>query len=204
MIVLIDYKMGNLKSVFNAFLSLGEQVKISSKPEDIVNADKVILPGVGAFGDAVLELENRSLVAPIKEFISAGKPFLGICLGLQLLFEGSDEAEGVNGLGVIPGRIKKFDFTSLAENEKIPHMGWNSVQIKKLNCPFLTGIKNDEYFYFVHSYYADYDCKAMAAITKYGYDFASIVWKENVFATQFHPEKSQDIGLRILRNFVEY
>lgn len=204
MIALVDYGMGNLKSVFNAFEALGEKVRVTSNPEVIQSASKVILPGVGAFGDAMGELEKRNLVSVIKETIKKNKPFLGVCLGLQLLFEKSNESEGISGLSIFPGTIKRFHFNAPLQSLKIPHMGWNIVTIKRSECPLIQGVPHNAYFYFVHSFYADTDNEEInLAATQYGgVTFSSMVWKDSVFATQFHPEKSQDVGLKILNNFV--
>jgi glutamine amidotransferase len=201
-IVLIDYGMGNLRSVQKAFELKGARPKISSDPTDVERAEKIVLPGVGAFDHALRELENRKLIPALKGKIKSGAPFLGLCLGLQLLFESSEEsADGkkTQGLGIIPGAVRRFrgDF-------KIPHMGWNTVEFKKKDCPLFKKIPNGEYFYFVHSYYAvPKDSAWSASTTRYGVNFCSSVWKDNVFATQFHPEKSQSIGLRMIENFVK-
>jgi glutamine amidotransferase len=202
MIVIIDYGMGNLKSVFNAFCALGATVSVSSDPSLILNADRIVLPGVGAFGDAMAELKSRNLTSVIDEVIARKKPFLGICLGLQLLYASSEENYGIAGLNILDGSVKKFLFSS-GEKRKVPHMGWNSVAIKNEKCPLLKGVAQNAFFYFVHSYYAELDSRYTLASTEYGIDFSSIVWKDNVFATQFHPEKSQDAGLTVLKNFME-
>lgn len=198
MIAIIDYDAGNLKSVEKALISLGEEVIVSRNSEEILAADKVILPGVGAFGDAMEKLHRFGLVETIKEVVRRKTPFLGICLGLQLLFEESDEAKGVKGLGILPGRILKIPET---EGYKIPHMGWNSLEIKEGSRLF-QGINNGAYVYFVHSYYLKAEEESIvAASTEYCTHIHASVESGNVFACQFHPEKSSDVGLRILKNF---
>jgi glutamine amidotransferase len=214
MIVVIDYGMGNLRSVSKALESLGASVRISSGPRDVEQADKLILPGVGAFGAAMEELTRRRLVDPIKAAIDAGKPYLGICLGLQLLFDSSEENEGVDGLRVLRGTVKRFAFESTLDPPpstlKIPHMGWNEVRRQETgdrrqgSCPLLEDVPDGGYFYFVHSYYGVPEDESVVALeTEYGERFASMVWKSQLFATQFHPEKSQSLGLKLLRNFVD-
>ena len=200
MITIIDYGMGNLRSVSKAIEFLGGKFCITSRPEDIQQSEKIILPGVGAFGDAARELDTQRLSDPIRAFVKAGKPFLGICLGLQLLFESSEESPGVTGLGLLQGRVRMFD----PGHAKIPHMGWNELQIKK-SCGVLKDIPDNSHFYFVHSYYAD--CSNQddsAGIVEYGgQSFPAVVARDNIYATQFHPEKSQKYGLQILRNFIK-
>jgi glutamine amidotransferase len=198
MIAIIDYDAGNLKSVEKALLSLGEEAVITRDAQTILNADKAILPGVGAFGDAMQNLQNFALVDVIKDFIASGKPFLGICLGLQLLFERSDESDGVKGLGILPGEILRIPDK---EGLKIPHMGWNSLEIKD-GAKLFHGIEQGAYVYFVHSYYLKAaDPSIVAATTEYSTLIHASVEKDNVFACQFHPEKSSEIGLQILKNF---
>lgn len=198
MIGIIDYDAGNLKSVEKALISLGEEVIVSRNSEEILAADKVILPGVGAFGDAMEKLHRFGLAETIEEVVRRKTPFLGICLGLQLLFEESDEAKGVKGLGILPGRILKIPET---EGYKIPHMGWNSLEIKEGSRLF-RGIRNGAYVYFVHSYYLKAEEESIvAASTEYCTHIHASVESGNVFACQFHPEKSSDVGLRILKNF---
>ncbi len=201
MITVIDYGMGNLRSVSKAIERLGAEVCVSSSSRDIQKTDKLILPGVGAFKDAMLELQKRELIDPIMAHIHANKPFLGICLGLQLLFEDSEENPGVKGLGVIPGHVRRFQSTDV----KIPHMGWNQVSLDE-NHKLLQGVANNSYFYFVHSYYAFLENeKLIAGTCTYGNDrVTAMVSQGNVFATQFHPEKSQEMGLQILQNFTEW
>lgn len=198
MITIIDYGMGNLRSVSKAIEHLGGKVRVSSKPEDIGSSDKVILPGVGAFGKAMDELNSKQLIDPIRSFVNEDKPFLGICLGLQLLFEKSEESPGVRGLGLLKGSVERFKTREL----KIPHMGWNTVTTK--DSVFLKEVPQDSFFYFVHTYYANpNDSSCTLGSCSYGDEtFAAIVGKNNLFATQFHPEKSQEIGLQILRNFI--
>ncbi len=200
MIAIIDYDAGNLKSVEKALVKLGQDVIVSRNPRDILKADKVILPGVGAFGDAMHNLEKYNLVDTIKEVVENNTPFLGICLGLQLLFESSEETPGVKGLGILKGKILKIP---PKDDLKIPHMGWNSIEIKD-NAKLFKEINNGAYVYFVHSYYlkaADEDI--VAAKTDYCTQIHASVESGNVFACQFHPEKSSDVGLKILKNFAD-
>ena len=199
MIAIIDYDGGNLKSVEKALKFLGEEAVITRQKEEILNADKVILPGVGAFGDAMHNLNQFGLVDVIKEVVDLGKPFLGICLGLQLLFERSEESPGVEGLGILKGEILRIpDCPGL----KIPHMGWNSLKIKP-EAKLFKGLE-DPYVYFVHSYYLKAaDESIVAATTEYSTIIHAPVQSGNVFACQFHPEKSSRVGLQILRNFAE-
>ena len=200
MIAIIDYDAGNLKSVEKALISLGEEVVVSRDSSEIMQADKVILPGVGSFGDAMNNLDRFGLVDTIKNVTAKGTPFLGICLGLQLLFKESEETPGAEGLDILPGRILKIP---AKEGYKIPHMGWNSLDIRE-GAKLFKGIKNDPYVYFVHSYYLKADDEAIvAASTEYTTHIHASVERDNVFACQFHPEKSSDVGLQILRNFVE-
>lgn len=199
MITVIDYGMGNLRSVSKALEHFGAEVTVSGDPQVIQKADKVVLPGVGAFGDAMHELETRGLIAPVQTAAKT-KPFLGICLGLQLLFDSSEESPNVRGLGILPGDVRRFRSADI----KIPHMGWNQVAIKKEH-PLFKNMPDQSFFYFVHSFYAVPAKKELVAgETEYGKEtFASIVADKNIFATQFHPEKSQKAGLTILKNFVE-
>ncbi len=203
MIVIVDYGMGNLRSVQKAFEKNGAKAKVSSSKKDIARAGKIVLPGVGAFTAAVRELEKRDLVDTLKQKIQSGTPYLGLCLGLQLLFEESEENEGKKkalGLGIIRGRVKRF-----RGKLKIPHMGWNTLHITKKNCPLFKGIRNEDYFYFVHSYYGvPNEPSWNASLTRYGVDFCSGIWKDNIFATQFHPEKSQEAGLKMIKNFIAF
>lgn len=197
MIAIIDYDAGNLKSVEKALLFLGEEVKITSDAEEILSADKIILPGVGAFGDAMEKLNTRGLSEVIREAVKRKIPLLGICLGLQLLFEASEESPGVDGLSVLKGKIKRIPDK---EGFKVPHIGWNSLKINPESKLF-AGIPEDSYVYFVHSYYLAAEEPIVAATTDYVVDIHAAVEKEHVFACQFHPEKSGDIGLRLLKNF---
>jgi glutamine amidotransferase len=198
MIAIIDYGAGNLQSVKKAFDFIGAESVITNDPQVILSADKILLPGVGSFGDAMDSMQKNGLVETVKECALSGKPFLGICLGLQLLFEESEESPGVKGLGIFKGKIKKF---SSDMGLKIPHIGWNSLEIKQKDTLF-KDIPENAYVYFVHSYYLHAeDENDIATVTNYGIDFHSAVGKNNIFATQFHPEKSGDVGLQILRNF---
>ena len=198
MIVIVDYGMGNLRSVQKGFERVGYSPVISRDPDAVARADKVVLPGVGAFRDAMAELRRCELIEPLVEAISVGKPFLGICLGLQLLFDVSDEGEPCAGLGVMAGKVLRFD---LPKEYKVPHMGWNQALIRR-QAPLLEGIEDGAYFYFVHSYYVAPDDHDLVAVeTDYGGPFCAMVWRDNLFATQFHPEKSQATGTKILENF---
>ena len=200
MVAIIDYDAGNIKSVEKAVLHLGEEVIITRDREQILNSDKVILPGVGAFGDAMEKLRSYGLDKVIYEVVERKIPFLGICLGLQLLFEKSDETPGVKGLGILPGEILRIPDK---EGIKIPHMGWNSVKIKE-NARIFKDVPQDSYVYFVHSYYLKAGREEdVAATTEYSTLIHAAVEHDNVFACQFHPEKSSEIGLKILKNFVE-
>ncbi len=199
MIAIIEYDAGNIKSVEKALQYLGEEAVITRDREEILNSDKVILPGVGAFGDAMEKLHQYRLVDTIQEVVDRRIPFLGICLGLQLMFESSDEAPGVEGLGLLPGKIlripKKGDM-------KIPHMGWNDIKIKE-GAKLFAGLEDHPYVYFVHSYYLQADDPSIvAATTEYGVTIHASVEKDNIFACQFHPEKSSTVGLQILKNFI--
>ncbi len=200
MISIIDYGMGNLRSVQKAFEKVGHQAIITADPAQVAAADKVVLPGVGAFEDAAAELRRLGLVEPVLEAIDSGRPFLGICLGLQLLFDVSYENGRHEGLGVIPGEVVRFD---LPKEFAVPHMGWNQLNIRR-RPPILEGVAEGAFVYFVHSYYvAPADAEVIATETDYGIPFCSMIWRDNVFATQFHPEKSQAEGLKILKNFAE-
>jgi len=200
MIAIVDYGMGNLKSVKKAFESLGFSTNVTRSAEEILNSEGLVLPGVGAFGDCMRNLEEYNLARPIKSFIEKGKPFLGICLGLQLLFEESEESPGVTGFGILRGRVIRFRRTD-AEKLKIPHMGWNQVKNQK-ELPILKGIPSGSWFYFVHSYFPEPEDKGIGVLkTTYGIEFTAAVEKENIFACQFHPEKSSTLGLKILHNF---
>lgn len=200
MLAIVDYQMGNLRSVQKAFEHVGHSAEITSDPRRLAQASKVVLPGVGAFCDAIGELRRRDLVDPLRDAIAAGKPFLGICLGLQLLFDVSYEDGQHEGLGILPGRVVRFE---LPPEYKVPHMGWNSVR-RRQPAPVLDGIPEGSHFYFVHSYFVVPDDPAAVALeADYHRPFCAMIWRENVYATQYHPEKSQAVGLRLLRNFAE-
>ena len=201
MIAIIDYGMGNLRSVSKALEYLGASYKLCSQGKDLARATKVILPGVGAFGDAMKELRSRGFIGPIGELVARKTKLMGVCLGLQLLFEKSEESPRAKGLGVFKGTVQKFH----SRGVKIPHMGWNDLKVLQKH-PVLEGILSGEYFYFVHSLYGKPAAKNLTlASCKYGReDFSAVIGNEHVFATQFHPEKSQDAGLRILKNFIEW
>ena len=199
MIAIIDYDAGNIRSVEKALSYLGEKTVVSRNPETLKNADKVILPGVGSFGQAMENLHRYELVPVIQDMIKEGKPFLGICLGLQLLFESSDETPGVEGLGILKGKILRIPPST---GLKIPHMGWNSLKIRP-EAKLFRGIEDGSYVYFVHSYYLKAEDESIvAASTEYGTVIHASVERENVFACQFHPEKSGEVGLAILKNFI--
>lgn len=200
MIAIIDYQMGNLRSVQKGFEKVGHQAVITSDPAELAKAEKIVLPGVGAFADAIAELRRRELVEPIRQAVDSGKPFLGICLGLQLLFDVGYEDGQHEGLGILPGEVVRF---KLPSQYKVPHMGWNQAIIRR-RAPILEGIKDGTHFYFVHSYYVvPKDPEIIAIETEYHRPFCSMVWRDNLYATQFHPEKSQADGLRVLKNFAE-
>jgi glutamine amidotransferase len=199
MIAIIDYGMGNLYSVEKAFAHLGAEVCVTSDPQVVVAADKVVLPGVGAFGDCMHNLVAAGLAEPIKQVIAAGTSFLGICVGLQLLFEGSEEDPGVEGLSIFPGLVRKIEAPGL----KIPHMGWNSLELA-VESPLFNGLPPVPYVYFVHSYHGvPEDNKVITAVTTYGQQLTAAIGQGNVYAVQFHPEKSGTVGLKILQNFKE-
>jgi glutamine amidotransferase len=209
LIAIVDYGMGNLRSVWKAFRYLGAEVKLTQSPGDIREAGGIVLPGVGAFRDCMANLDRLGLLDPILGAVRAGKPYLGICLGLQVLFEESEEFGKSHGLGLLQGRVVRFPSDMPAQGQgprqflTVPHIGWNSVRLLK-RAPHLDGIPEKAHFYFVHSYFGvPADTSIVATTTHYGMDFASSIWKENIFACQFHPEKSQAWGLRILRNFLE-
>ncbi len=198
MIVIVDYGMGNLLSVAKAFAHLGHSAQVSSDPEVVGNADKVVLPGVGAFGACMENLRAAGLVEPIKQQVASGRPFLGICLGLQVLFDRSLERGEHAGLGILPGEVVRFAETP---GLRIPHMGWNEIVLKR-PAPHLAGIPDGTRMYFVHSYFPVPENGAdVAIVTQHGREFCSAVWQDNVFASQFHPEKSGQLGLRLLDNF---
>ena len=205
MIAVIDYGMGNLRSVQKSLEFVGAKVIVTHDPDLILNANSVVLPGVGAFKDCMANLKKLKLVDPIRKFIDGGKPFLGICLGLQVLFEESEEYGPVAGLGILPGKVVKFPGGSSETKNgrpiKIPHMGWNQIKVKK-NVPLFGGMGDAPYFYFVHSYYVvPEDQNMIATVTNYGIEFVSGIQHKNIYAFQFHPEKSQTLGLSILERF---
>lgn len=207
MIVIVDYGMGNLRSVSKALEHLGAKVLVSADPRHVAQAEKLVLPGVGAFDAAMRELIARRLIDPIAARLADGIPYLGICLGLQLLFESSEEGRA-EGLGIFPGTVRRFPDQP---GVKIPHMGWNQVvrgqrsELRGQNgCPLLKGIPEESFFYFVHSYYADpVDRSVVALESEHGVRFAAMLWRDQLFATQFHPEKSQAVGLQLLKNFID-
>ena len=191
--------MGNLRSVEKALTRVGADVRIVTDRQAVIASDVLVLPGVGAFGDCMKNLEKARLVDAIREFVSSQRPFLGICLGFQALFESSEEAPGVKGLAIFPGTVPRFAVNGL----KVPHMGWNQLRIQQPDCPLLNGVADGSYVYFVHSYYCAPNDRSLASgTTEYGIEFCSMLWAKNVFATQFHPEKSQAVGLKMLENFV--
>jgi glutamine amidotransferase len=200
MIAIVDYGMGNLRSVEKALLKVGADARIVADPKSVDSASGVVLPGVGAFRDCVRNLTDANLTDAIIRSIEKGKPFLGICLGLQVLFSESEEFGVCKGLDVFKGKVVRFPEGEL----KVPHMGWNNARIKR-RPPIFNGIADDSYFYFVHSFYVvPDDSDIIATTTEYGSEFTSMVWKDNIFATQFHPEKSQELGLKILKGFSEF
>ena len=200
MITIVDYQMGNLRSVQKGIERIGGEARISSDPDEIANAEKLILPGVGAFGDAMTEINRRSLADPIRQFVDSGQPFLGICLGLQLLFERGYEHGEHQGLGILKGDVVRFE---LPDTMIVPHMGWNTVTRSDANHnQIVTQIDDGTHFYFVHSYYVrPADEKVVALTCDYGGEFCAAVCRDNLFATQFHPEKSQADGLKLLSAF---
>ena len=202
MIALLDYGSGNLRSVWKALVNVGGDVRIVEHPRELADARAVVLPGVGAFDDCLLALQRQELLAGVRNFIGTGRPFLGICVGYQALFEKSEEFNScAPGLGIFPGKVVRF---SGQGGVKVPQIGWNQLEIVRPDCPLYRGIASGSYVYFVHSYYPQpADDTIVATRTSYGETFASSVWRDHVFATQFHPEKSQQVGLRLLRNFVE-
>ena len=201
-LVVVDYESGNLRSVSRALESCGVTPLVSGDPGELDNADAVVLPGVGSGPAAMTALRQRGLVEPLREYADSGRPFLGICLGLQLLLDWTDEEGGAPCLGIVPGKVKRLPESSGGPGLKIPHMGWNSVAISDSH-PSLCGIDSGSYFYFVHSFYAEPSEQAgVAGMTEYGLPFCSVYARGNVVATQFHPEKSGPVGLRIYRNFV--
>jgi glutamine amidotransferase len=201
MIAIIDYEMGNLRSVQKGFERVGHSATITSDPAVLATAEKIVLPGVGAFRDAIAALRQRKLVEPIRDAINLGKPFLGICLGLQLLFDRSFEDGEYEGLGVIPGEVVRFRVPS---EYKVPHMGWNQLEFRR-RPPIFDGVDDGAHVYFVHSYHVvPKDESVIATETDYARPFCSSIWRDCLFAVQFHPEKSQAAGLRLLKNFAEF
>ena len=200
-VTLIDYGAGNLRSVANALRAIGIEPNVAAAPEDLANTTHLVLPGVGSFGDCMEQLASRRLVGPIREWLAAGKPYLGICLGYQILFGSSEESPGVAGLGLVPGSVRRFVRTP---GLKIPHMGWNSVVPRQPDAGNWAGLGAEPYFYYVHSYFpVPDDPSVIAAETCYGEDkFAAAIELPNLLACQFHPEKSQEAGLRLIRNFL--
>jgi len=201
-IVLLDYGSGNLRSVHKALLKVGATVRIAQTPDQIGDAQAMVLPGVGAFDDCINALRKQKLLEAARKFIKGGCPFLGICVGYQALFEKSEEFNScAAGLGIFKGSVVRF---SEKNGPKIPQIGWNRLEIMKPDCPLFRGVADGSYVYFVHSFYPrPADANIVATRTEYGDVFASAVWRDNVFATQFHPEKSQKVGLQLLKNFVE-
>ncbi len=199
MIALLDYGAGNVRSVQKALTAAGGDVQLVPNPETVAQADAVVLPGVGAFDDCINAMQRQELFEAARAFVSTGKPFLGICVGYQALFEKSEEFNScAAGLGIFEGSVVRFPDAEV----KVPQIGWNEVQFTKPDCPILQGIESGSHFYFVHSYYPQpKDESIVATRTEYGVNFASAVWRDNMFATQFHPEKSQKVGLQLLTNF---
>jgi glutamine amidotransferase len=202
-IALLDYGSGNLRSVHKALLKVGADVSIARSPEEMAGAEAAVLPGVGAFDDCINAMRKQELLEASKRFIAEGKPFLGICVGYQALFERSEEFNScAAGLGVFKGNVVRF---SEGNGLKIPQIAWNQLEDINSNCPLFRGVPNGSYVYFVHSFFPKpQDTTIVATRTTYGEAFASSVWRENVFATQFHPEKSQKVGLQLLKNFVDF
>ena len=202
MTVIVDYQMGNLRSVQKAVEKAGGHADISSDPDVIASARSLILPGVGAFGDAMKELRRRDLISPIRHYVASGRPFLGICLGLQLLFEHSDEGGSHEGLGILAGDVVRVDEPTTKRRLKVPHMGWNTIT-KHGEHPSLADVEDGEHFYFVHSHYVrPTDPEVVAMTCEYGDTFVAAVAKDGLLATQFHPEKSQGVGLKLMKGFL--
>jgi imidazole glycerol-phosphate synthase subunit HisH len=202
MIALIDYGAGNLRSVYKALKYVGTDVRIATRPSEITDAKALVLPGVGAFDDCINALQKQELLSASLEFIKTGRPFLGICVGYQALFEASDEFNScAAGLSLFGGRVVRF---KEADGLKVPQIGWNQLEVRRPECPIFQGIESGAYVYFVHSFYPEpRDSSIVATETTYGQKFPSAVWKDNIYATQFHPEKSQKVGLQLLKNFAE-
>lgn len=212
MIAIIDYGMGNLRSVHKAFSAVGHDAVVTRQPHVLSEASHLVLPGVGAFADCMANLEQYGLIEPIRNGIVGGKRFLGICLGLQLLFTESEEFGIHKGLDIVPGKVRRFELPSIPETPasraatpfKVPHMGWNDLTLRRV-APPLRDMPPDAHVYFVHSYYVEpSDASIVATTTDYGRPFVSSIWRDNIFACQFHPEKSQTIGLQIVKNFAEW
>nr|WP_320114927.1 imidazole glycerol phosphate synthase subunit HisH [uncultured Desulfuromonas sp.] len=204
MITIIDYGMGNLRSVQKGFEKVGYTAQVTDDPRVVEKAERLVLPGVGAFRDCMDNLRDGGFIEPIHQFIATGRPFLGICLGFQVLLGESEEFGSHQGLGIIPGKVTRFaeDMQVDGETLKVPHMGWNRIQHRDI--PLFKGVEQDSFVYFVHSYYVQPDDSAVvAATTDYGIEFCSAICRDNVMATQFHPEKSQQVGLTMLKNFGE-
>lgn len=202
MIAIVDYGMGNLRSVHKAFESQGLGSVVTNDHKTILNASGLVLPGVGAFGDCIKNLKEYNLIETIKDFIDSGRPYLGICLGYQILFEKSEESPDLEGLCILEGEVVRFKFDR-KQNLKVPHMGWNQINIKKQSS-MLDGIQDKSWFYFVHSYYpVPKDSGIIAITSNYGIEFSAAIEYKNIFASQFHPEKSSDHGLRIIKNFAQ-
>ena len=201
MIALLDYGAGNLRSVEKALRFVGGDVRLVQSPDGMKNASAVVLPGVGAFDDCVNAMQRQELLEATRGFIGTGRPFLGICIGYQALFEQSEEFDScATGLGLFAGKVVRFPD---GQGLKVPQIGWNQIEIVQPECPVFRGVENGSHVYFVHSFYPQPEDNSIAATrTTYGVDFVSAVWRENVFATQFHPEKSQKVGLKVLENFV--
>lgn len=202
MIGIVDYNMGNLASVINAFAKMGVDATLESDPSKISQYDKLILPGVGAFADAMEHLNENGMDEAVIAYAHSGKPLLGICLGMQLLFESSQEFGATQGLGLIPGKVVAFDQTKFDHKLKVPHIGWNELFVEK-ETPLFSGLKKDFYLYFVHSFHAECDEKYTIGKTHYGYEFVSAVQNKNVYGIQPHPEKSHENGLKIIENFAK-
>ena len=201
MIAIIDYGSGNLRSVYNAFCYLGQTVRICSSGEVLGKANKIVLPGVGSSKDAMDGMKKSGLIEPLMNEIAKGKPFLGICLGLQMLLDSSEESGGCDCLGFVRGKVRLFD---KAGGIKVPQIGWNTVKLQKEGCPLFEGVPDESYFYFVHSYYCDNEDKDLTlGETEYGKSYTSALWKDNVYAVQFHPERSQKNGIKLLENFTK-
>lgn len=208
MIGIVDYNMGNLASVINAFEIQGAKIAVESDPAKLQNYEKLILPGVGAYGDAMEHLKENGMDEAVKAYAKTGKPLLGICLGMQLLFESSEEFGETEGLGLIPGKVVAFDESKFDHPLKVPHMGWNEmfkqpVGADQCVCPLFKGLKDDFYLYFVHSFHAVCDDKYAIGKTYYGYEFVSAVNNDNIYGFQPHPEKSHENGLKIIENFIK-